>query len=109
MELVNATMDASQVACFIQEHRDSLREFNFENVMLRSGNWDDALAPLTRISGGEAWKLGQRDTETVDVPRVLTTKGTEEAKKSGQSGIPDTRAVVGEPGSYEAIAAVFGV
>lgn len=38
MELVNATRDASQVASFIQEHRSSLREFNFQNVMLRSGN-----------------------------------------------------------------------
>lgn len=38
MELVNATMDASQVASFIQERRSSLREFNFQNVVLRSGN-----------------------------------------------------------------------
>lgn len=29
--------------------------------------------------------------------------------KLGQSGIADTRVAVGEPGSYEAIAAVFGV
>lgn len=36
-------------------------------------------------------------------------KGTEDAKKSCQSGTLDTRAVVGEPGSYEATAAVFGV
>jgi hypothetical protein len=37
MEHVNATMDVSQVAYFTQEHRRSLREFNFENVVLRSG------------------------------------------------------------------------
>ncbi|KAJ5781878.1 uncharacterized protein N7518_010361 [Penicillium psychrosexuale] len=75
MELVNATTDASQVASFIQEHRSSLREFNFENVVLRSGNWDDALAPLTRLSGSEGWKQGQRDTDTVDVPIVLSLAG----------------------------------
>ncbi|CAG8905776.1 unnamed protein product [Penicillium egyptiacum] len=75
MELVNATMDASQVASFIQEHRSSLREFNFENVVLRSGNWDNALAPLTRLSGSEGWKQGQRDTDTVDVPIVLSPVG----------------------------------
>ncbi|CAG8216564.1 unnamed protein product [Penicillium nalgiovense] len=75
MELVNATMDASQVASFIQEHRSSLREFNFESVVLRRGNWDDALAPLTRLSGGERWKRGRRDTDTVDVPIVLSPVG----------------------------------
>jgi hypothetical protein len=75
MELVNATMDASQVASFIQEHRSSLREFNFENVMLRSGNWDDALAPLTRLSGSERWKQGRRDADTMDVPIVLSPAG----------------------------------
>ncbi|KAJ5260933.1 hypothetical protein N7524_008566 [Penicillium chrysogenum] len=75
MELVNATMDASQVASFIQEHRSSLREFNFENVMLRSGNWDDALAPLTRPSGSERWKQGRRDADTMDVPIVLSPAG----------------------------------
>ncbi|KAF4761113.1 hypothetical protein HAV15_006723 [Penicillium sp. str.  len=77
--------------------------------------------------GSEGWKQGQRDTDTVDVPIVLSPagvsqkqlqkaicalqqqKGTEDAKKLGQSAIADTRATVGEPGSYEAIAAVFGV
>jgi hypothetical protein len=37
IKLVNATMDASQVLSFIQKHRHLLREFNFENVVLRSG------------------------------------------------------------------------
>jgi hypothetical protein len=75
MELVNATMDASQVASFIQEHRHSLREFNFENVVLRTGTWDEALAPLTRLSGNEGWKQGQRDIETVDVPIMWSPAG----------------------------------
>lgn len=75
MELVNAMMDASQVASFIHEHRHTLREFNFEDVVLRSGNWDDALAPLTRLSGSDGWKQGQRDTESVDVPIVLSSAG----------------------------------
>ncbi|OQD82465.1 hypothetical protein PENANT_c021G05203 [Penicillium antarcticum] len=58
MELANATMDASQIATFIQEHRGSLREFNFGNVVLRSGTWDDALAPLDRL---RAEKYRSRD------------------------------------------------
>jgi len=60
MELVNATMDASQVSSFIQGHRHATRKFNFANVVLRSGTWDDALAPLTRLSDSEGWKQGQR-------------------------------------------------
>ncbi|KAJ5779784.1 hypothetical protein N7457_007504 [Penicillium paradoxum] len=72
MELVNATRDASQVTSFIPERRHSLREFNFEDVVLRSGNWDDALAPLTRLSGSEEWMQGQRNRESVDVPIVLS-------------------------------------
>ncbi|KAF7525691.1 hypothetical protein PCG10_004682 [Penicillium crustosum] len=103
-------MDASQAASFVREHRSSLREFNFQNVVLRSGNWDDALAPLTQLSGGEGWRQGQREADTADVPIVLSPAGgTEDAKKLGQSAISDTRAAVGEPGSYEAIAEVFGV
>lgn len=50
----------------IQEHRLSLREFNFENVALRSGTWDDALAPLNRHRS-EGWKQRQ-DRDAVDVP-----------------------------------------
>ncbi|KAJ5087009.1 hypothetical protein NUU61_008316 [Penicillium alfredii] len=53
LELVNATMDATQVASFIFEHRHSLQELNLEDVVLRSGTWDEALAPLTRLSGSE--------------------------------------------------------
>ncbi|KAJ5203481.1 hypothetical protein N7449_005560 [Penicillium cf. viridicatum] len=49
-------MDASQVASFIQEHRSSLRVFNFQNVVFRSGNWDDAFASLTQLSSSEGWK-----------------------------------------------------
>ncbi|KXG53239.1 uncharacterized protein PGRI_002890 [Penicillium griseofulvum] len=85
MELVNARMDASQVASFIQEHRCTLREINFENVVLRSGNWDDALAPLTRLSGIEGWKQGQRDNDSVDVPIVLSPAGV--SKKQLQTAI----------------------
>lgn len=63
LELVNATMDASQTASFMEEHHSSLREFNFQNVVLRSRNWDDALAPLTQL------------THTMDVPIVLSPAG----------------------------------
>jgi hypothetical protein len=70
MELENAVMDSCQIADFIQKHRRTLREFNFEDVKLREGDWDAALAPLTLISGSERWKSTQE--EVMDVPIMLS-------------------------------------
>jgi hypothetical protein len=69
MLLENAVADASQISTFIMSHRKILHEFEFEDVHLRSGVWDDALAPLTRITGNEDWKRKQE--EVMDVPLVL--------------------------------------
>ncbi|KAF2751344.1 hypothetical protein M011DRAFT_473834 [Sporormia fimetaria CBS 119925] len=70
MELENAIMDSVQIADFIHKHRRSLVEFNFEDVKLRQGNWDDALAPLTQIAGSDTWKA--RQEEVMDVPILLS-------------------------------------
>lgn len=70
MELENAIMDSSQISDFIHRHRRTLAEFNFEDVKLRQGNWDDALQPLTLISGSERWKRNAE--EVMDVPIVLS-------------------------------------
>ncbi|MCJ1322017.1 hypothetical protein MMC15_007362 [Xylographa vitiligo] len=78
MEVENATLDASQVSSFITAHRRSITEFNFEDSNLRSGTWDEALAPLTRISGNERWK--KKSEEVMDVPLVLSPEGLEEGE-----------------------------
>ncbi|RAR03457.1 hypothetical protein DDE82_005121 [Stemphylium lycopersici] len=70
MELENAIMDSTQISTFITRHQRSLREFNFEDVKLREGDWDIALEPLTSISGNEAWK--QYKEECMDVPIMLS-------------------------------------
>jgi hypothetical protein len=70
MELENAVMDSVQIADFIHKHRRSLLEFNFEDVKLREGDWDHALAPLTHISGNDRWKRTQE--EVMDVPIMLS-------------------------------------
>lgn len=70
MVLENSVLDASQISDFIMSHRKILREFEFENVHLRTGSWDDALAPLTRISGNESWK--EKQEEVMDVPLMLS-------------------------------------
>lgn len=78
MEAENVVTDAQQIAAFITAHRRSLREFRFERTRLSAGSWDDALAPLTRISGNDRWK--DRSEEVMDVPLLLSPVGMEEAQ-----------------------------
>lgn len=66
MQVRNATMSTEQVAGFVLEHRHTVKEFDFENVFLiNDGLWEDALAPLARISGSDEWQsqLSGSDTE----------------------------------------------
>jgi hypothetical protein len=70
MELENAEMDSVQISDFIHKHRRTLREFNFEDVKLREGDWESALEPLTLIAGNDRWKRNQE--EVMDVPIMLS-------------------------------------
>lgn len=74
MHLRNAVLDASQAASFVMSHRKVLHEFNFDHCDLRSGSWDEALAPLSRIAGNDDWKRDDpsRTEEVMDVPLVLS-------------------------------------
>lgn len=73
MEIDNIVTDASQVSGFITSHRHTLIDFRFEHTQLRSGTWDEALKPLTRISGSERWK--EKTEEVMDVPLLLSPVG----------------------------------
>ncbi|KAL8907796.1 MAG: hypothetical protein Q9207_001199 [Kuettlingeria erythrocarpa] len=75
MEVENIVVDASQISSFITAHRHTIREFNFEDTHLRNGDWDQALTPLTRISGSEKWK--EKAEEVMDVPLLLSPIGLE--------------------------------
>jgi hypothetical protein len=64
MQARNATMSSEQVAEFIFEHRHTVKEFDFENVFLiNDGTWEDALAPLTSMSGSDEWLSQQSGSE----------------------------------------------
>lgn len=66
MQVRNASMSSGQVADFILEHRRTVKEFDFENVFLINGGvWEDALSPLTRISGNDEW-MSQQSSSDVD-------------------------------------------
>ncbi|EFQ97303.1 hypothetical protein MGYG_00344 [Nannizzia gypsea CBS 118893] len=85
LEIENVHVDASQVSYFIRNHRHVLREINFESTTLRSGTWDNALAPLapspkkTKDSPpAQAQKrAAAREVEVMDVPLVLSAAGME--------------------------------
>lgn len=86
MQLENAVMDAAQVSAFICGHKKTLEEFKFEQVRLRTGDWDEALSPLSRISGNDLWKAKaaqhgrsthEPDDESMDVPIMLSPANLE--------------------------------
>lgn len=83
MEIENAIMDATQVSSFILEHRNTVREFNFEQTMLRTGTWDEALAPLIRRKSRSSShrkrssKRDKKEAEVMDVPLMLSPVGVD--------------------------------
>ncbi|MCJ1372709.1 hypothetical protein MMC20_003934 [Loxospora ochrophaea] len=78
MEVENTVLDASQVSSFITSHRRTIREFNFEDSDLRTGTWEEALSPLTRISGSELWK--DKTEEVMDVPLLFSPVGLDKGQ-----------------------------
>ncbi|KAK4201604.1 hypothetical protein QBC40DRAFT_277902 [Triangularia verruculosa] len=46
LSVSNATMNAPQLKGLVASHRSTVREFDFDNVALIKGSWDDALGPL---------------------------------------------------------------
>ncbi|KAK3060629.1 hypothetical protein LTS18_008109, partial [Coniosporium uncinatum] len=73
MELENCVMDSSQVSSFVDRHARTLYSFAFEDILLRTGDWDHALEPLTHLAGSDAWKRSQRkeQEEVMDVPLLF--------------------------------------
>lgn len=56
LKLENAVLDASQASRLITLHRKSIRDIDFSSCTLRSGTWDDALAPLESMASNSDWR-----------------------------------------------------
>ena len=53
-------MGAQQIADLVYAHRYSVRDYYFEKVsLLNGGTWEDALHPLSKMTGSEAWQAVQ--------------------------------------------------
>jgi len=62
MSVRNATMNVEQLRSLVTSHKQTVREFDFENVALvRGGSWDEALAPLTGGENSDAWSRRSSD------------------------------------------------
>ncbi|KAI9055760.1 hypothetical protein LZ554_000701 [Drepanopeziza brunnea f. sp. 'monogermtubi'] len=65
MQIRNASMSTEQVSNFVLGHRHTVREFDFENVILiNCGEWEDALSPLARASSSDEWLSHHSGSET---------------------------------------------
>ena len=79
LRINNTVADASEMARFITRHHRAVRHtkrlnLKFENTHLRTGTWDEALEPLTKMSGSDSWKSSSEESaeepaeEFMDVP-----------------------------------------
>ncbi|OAQ62104.1 hypothetical protein VFPPC_14184 [Pochonia chlamydosporia 170] len=54
LQIRNSAMNAPQLSDLIKSHSSTVKEFDFENVVLtNNGSWDDALSPLNR---DDSWR-----------------------------------------------------
>ncbi|KAK3989267.1 hypothetical protein QBC44DRAFT_291413 [Cladorrhinum sp. PSN332] len=86
----NATMNAAQLKELIVAHRETVREFDFENVALvRGGSWEEALAPLTREGNGEAWSRRESSINTVQRPGTAarTNSNSSSTSRGAESAV----------------------
>ncbi|KAK4463454.1 hypothetical protein QBC42DRAFT_173625 [Cladorrhinum samala] len=87
MAVRNATMNAAQLKDLIITHRDTVREFDFDNVALvRGGSWEEALAPLTRDEP-EAWSRKSMASES-SRPSVSRSNSTGSAVYANEEDLP---------------------
>jgi hypothetical protein len=60
MQVRNCVMGANQIADLVYAHRHSVKEYDFESIsLLNGGTWEEALEPLSRMTGSEAWQSSQ--------------------------------------------------
>ena len=69
VDVENAIVDAAQISAFIGQHRRTLEEFKFESIRLRSGNWDEALSPVTKMQRA---RPQTQHEEAMEVPLMFS-------------------------------------
>ncbi|OHW94879.1 hypothetical protein CSPAE12_06475 [Colletotrichum incanum] len=68
MQVRNATMTAGQLSDLVNAHQKTVKEYDFDNVVLiNGGDWDEALAPLMEsASSSDIWSQHSRSNSEAD-------------------------------------------
>ena len=91
----NATMNASQVNGLVKKHMRTVKEFQFEEVLLvREGTWDEALRPLfdeeeRRAKGGKKGDIWCRRSISGSVESGSVMRQGQKRQMSGLSSTTD--------------------
>ena len=83
LKIANTITDAPQIARFIARHHRAVRNtkhlrLKFDDTILRKGSWDEALEPLTKMTGSDSWKSSSEESaeepvaESMEVPIMFT-------------------------------------
>ena len=84
LRITNTIAEGRGIARFISSNRSAVRntrrlKLKFDDTTLRSGTWDEALEPLTQISGSDSWKSSSEDSseerpceESMEVPIMIS-------------------------------------
>lgn len=82
LQIRNATMNAPQLKELITSHRETVKEYDFESVVLvQNGNWDEALSPLDR---DDSWA---RSSLTTSSEFSLVTNDSDEDLPSPSAAV----------------------
>lgn len=65
-EFENVKATSAEINAFVETHKQTLAELNFEDIKLAGGSWNDALAPLTKNS------KPSRSEDTAEIPIMLS-------------------------------------
>ena len=79
IEIMNIFPDSPQIKSFIRKHRRTLESLKLDGVKFRLGDWEDALSPLSEISGSDKWK--ESAEEVMEVPFMLSTVDLEQERR----------------------------
>lgn len=84
MQVRNATMTTTQLSEIVSAHRPTVKEFDFESVvLLNGGSWEEALAPLMEPPTPESTEVWSRS------PSPLSESGSFETTASAVSSACD--------------------
>lgn len=100
MQVRNASMSEAQLRRLVEGHKATVKEFDFENVvLLNGGNWDEALAPLMAPSekSGRArsdtwsrYSVGMEGNDTMPPPSPVESVRTVYPRTPGTPRSPRT-------------------